>query len=170
MWDPGRGRLRALRSLLVGLTVAVIAATSHAVGGGAHTVWLAVVPATGAVAVVTWVLAGRRLGAATLLGLLSVAQVGVHLLSAHLEGHAISHGLPMLTAHLLAAVVSAVLLGRGELLLWWLHAWLRPRLLPSAPHVPTTAAPPFVGDVAPRPAPALLVGGLGRRGPPVVLA
>lgn len=170
MWDPGRGRLRALRSLAVGVAVALIASGSHVVGGGAHTSWLAIVPAAAAVGLVAWLLAGRRLGVGTLLGLLSLAQLGVHLLSAHLEAHAISHGLPMLVAHLAAAAVTAVLLWRGELLLWWLHAWLRPRLLPAVPVVPVPAVARVIDHAPHFPSLLFLVGGLGRRGPPVVLA
>ncbi|GAA1729698.1 hypothetical protein [Aeromicrobium alkaliterrae] len=167
MWDPGRGSLRAVRATAAGLTVSVVAVASHVIGGGAHTSWLAVVPATIAVTLVTGALGGRRLGSATLVGLLSLAQVAVHALSHYLHGQAVWHDLTMVGAHVVGVAVTALLLARGERLLWRLHAWLRPRVLgslPSLPHVPRRRPVVVVVDRARTP---LLVGSCTRRGPPL---
>ncbi|WP_229053851.1 hypothetical protein [Aeromicrobium sp. Leaf350] len=167
MWDPGRGGLRALRAGLTGLTVSAVAVTSHVVGGGTHTSWLAVVPATVAVTLVAAVLGGRRLGPATLVGLLSGAQVGVHALSHYLHGQAVWHDLSMVGAHLVGVAVTALLLARGERLLWRLHAWLRPRRLGTVPTLPVTVRSLPVAIVVPRDLSPLLDGAVCRRGPPL---
>ncbi len=156
-----------MRAGFVGLTVAAVATASHVAGGGAHTSWLAVVPATLAVALVSAVLGGRRLRAPQLVALLVAAQVGVHALSGYLHGHAVWHESSMVAAHLVGVAVTAVLLARGEGVLWRLHAWLRPRLLGSVPATPVVAGRVPVAVVAVRPVDVLLVGSLSRRGPPV---
>jgi len=167
MWDPGRGGVRAARSVAVGLVVSGVASASHLVGGGAHTSWLAVAAATVVVALVAAFLTGRRLGTTTLVVLLAVAQVGVHALSGYLHGQLPWHDPSMLLAHLAGVAVSALLLSRGERLLWRLHAWLRPRLLGAlqgAPVVATVLAP--AASVVRVPTSPLL-GAVTRRGPPV---
>ncbi|MFT4298125.1 MAG: hypothetical protein QM597_00590 [Aeromicrobium sp.] len=169
MWDPGSGGVRFARSMAAGLVVAVVAAGSHVFGGGAaHSSWIAVVPAALAVTAVTYVLGGQRVSAPALAALLASAQAGVHALSSYLHAHAPWRDDPaMALAHLAAVVVSALLLARGEQVLWRLHAWLRRWRI--APAGATPALRPLrAATSAPAPArPVILLGGLSRRGPPL---
>ncbi len=167
MWDPSRGGLRLARATAVGLVVAGVASASHVVGGGMHTSWLAVVLACLAVTAVAATLGARRIGTPTLLLLLAVAQVGVHALTGYLHGYAPWHDPAMLLAHLVGVGVSAVALGRGEALLWRLHAWLRPSIVGRPSPAPVVARRVATATVVPRDLSPLLTGSVSRRGPPV---
>lgn len=167
MWDPGRGRLRLARAGAVGLVVAGVASASHVAGGGAHTSWLAVALACVAVTVVAAVIGSRRIGTPTLLVLLVAAQVGVHALTGYLHGLTPWHDPSMLLAHVVGVAASAVVLARGEALVWRLHAWLRPSLVGRPPAAPVVARPVPTATVALRNLAPLLAGSLSRRGPPV---
>lgn len=118
MWDPSRGGLRLARAAAVGLVVAGVASVAHVVGGGAHSSWLAVVLACLGVTTVTATIGSRRIGTPTLLALLVAAQLGVHALTGYLHGHGPWHEPTMVFAHLVGVVASAMLLARGEALLW----------------------------------------------------
>lgn len=159
-----------MRAGAVGVVVAVLASASHVAGGGAHTSWLAVVLACLAVTAVAATIGARRIGAPTLLALLVVAQVGVHALTGYLHGLAPWHDPMMLLAHLGGVGVSAVVLARGEALLWRLHAWLRPSLVGGPTPAPVVARRVAAAAVVPRALPRLLTGSLSRRGPPVSVA
>lgn len=167
MWDPSRGGLRLVRAAAVGLVVAGVASASHVLGGGSHTSWLATSLAVLAVSGVTLMIGARRIGAATLLILLSVAQIGIHALTGYLHGHAAWHDPAMLLAHLAGVGASAVLLARGEALLWRLHAWLSPSLVGRPSPAPVVTRPVALATVVPRACTPLLIGSLSRRGPPL---
>lgn len=167
MWDPGRGRLRLTRAGAVGLVVAGAASASHVAGGGAHTSWLAVTLACVAVTVVAATIGSRRIGTPTLLVLLVAAQVGVHALTGYLHGLSPWHDPTMLLAHLVGVGASAVLLARGEALVWRLHAWLRPRRVGTLVPAPAVALRVPAAVDTPRAPSLFLVGALTRRGPPV---
>lgn len=170
MWDPSRGRLRLVRAGAVGLVVAGVASASHVVGGGAHTSWLAVVLACLAVSAVAATIGSRRIGTPTLLVLLVAAQVGVHALTGYLHGLTPWHDPSMLLSHVVGVGTSAVVLARGEALLWRLHAWLRPSLVGRPPAAPVVARRVAAATVVPRDGSPLLTGSLSRRGPPVPVA
>lgn len=96
---------------------------------------------------------------------------GVHLVAGAHVGHGGQggHGLVMIAGHVVAAMVTAALLGHGEhvvrLLFTWLAGWtplLRPLRSIPAPRVP--AAPPAIG--VRRLHSLLASGGMGLRGPP----
>lgn len=108
----------------MGSSVALIGSAAHALAGGHPPSWAVVGLASAGASGVAWALAGRHLSAGRLLGLLSVAQILIHLLSNWVALHPAHHGLPMLGAHLLAAAASALLIARADRLWWHLYAWL----------------------------------------------
>jgi hypothetical protein len=79
-------------------------------------------------------------------------------------------GLWMAVCHLVAAAALAVLLSHGERVLWLLADWLMPRVpaVVRVSEVPAWGAPIESGPGA-APRPPLLPGGIGRRGPPLVV-
>ncbi len=166
MWHPGRGRLRVARSWCAGLVVALVAAVSHLLGGGSHTSWLAVLPAALAVTVTTAALGSRRLSRGEIVALLVTAQAGVHILSSYLHGMPLWHHQSMLAAHVAGVLVTALLLAHGEALLWRLYAWLRP-LVRTARAAVEHCAPRAVAVAHHAVATPVILGAVGRRGPPV---
>ncbi|MFT4186947.1 MAG: hypothetical protein QM621_00020 [Aeromicrobium sp.] len=172
MWDPAGGALRVARAGAAGLTVAGIAVVAHVLGGGAHASWIAVVPAALAVTLVAWLLAGRRLSVGTLLGLLSLAQLGVHGLSEYLHNHAPWSDGSMTLAHGVGVLASALALAFGEGLLWRLHAWLTggARAARLTPLFLPRASVPAAFHVASGDAARWFSTAHGRRGPPVLIA
>ena len=167
MWDPSRGWLRLARAAAVGLVVAGVASASHVAGGGAHTSWLAVVLACLAVTAVAAMLGARRIGTPVLLALLVAAQIGVHALTGYLHGLTPWHDPAMLLAHLVGVGATAVLLARGEALVWRLHAWLRPSIVGPPSAAPVVARRVPSATVVPRDLSPVLTGSLSRRGPPL---
>jgi len=153
--------------------------------------WLSIAAALGAVQVVlhTWFMAGTAgsclvsgdshlthvpggvdcsasgmaamAGNAAAAGTSSQAAVGWHLAVG---------GSAMFLAHVLAVVVTALVLAAGERALWQLVAWLRPALraaCAAAPAVVDDRRVPVVVALPVRRLPSADLGGPGRRGPPV---
>lgn len=171
-----RAPLRLLRSLLVTAVVVALAGAGHLLGGGAlPPVPVLLGLGTLVLAPVTW-LAGRRLGPGRLLAVVGTAQLGLHeVLTAlaapaacsgrgHHAGSTVglscaaqtaaggAHhdpagtGAAMLVGHVLAAVLTTLVLSRAEAALWWALEWLRALVgLPASPRnlppVPRPAAP-----------------------------
>ncbi len=180
------GALRPLRGAAVGISATVLAVTGHVLAGGrppAPTDLALLLAAAWAVATA---LGGRRWGLPSLLAVLAGAQVVLHVglagatpVGAAGAGRAMAgmagmagsggaaHGPWMLLAHLAAALLTAVLLRRGEDWLWaLLELVTRGRRAPAAPPVVRAGAPlPFDGTVlAPLPSPYR--SSEPRRGPP----
>lgn len=130
----------------------------------------------------------RRRSRGAVIGTLTLMQLGQHLvftqaLGAHVgsaagHGHvaesaATGHpgGSAMITAHLAAAGLTALIAERGEdllrLLVHWLR-WLSPVRLHSAAVVTGTGRPIPTGASGPRRRTEILLGGVGLRGPPPV--
>jgi hypothetical protein len=151
---------RLLRAAAVSATVLCLAAAAHVAGGGT-------MPAAGVVlglSVLTLLpvtlLAGSKLGPATMAAILAASQLALHQAFTALSttavcteaGHhayagagslecvataashgASQHGAAMIGAHVLAAALTGLLLVRGEEAIWALAAWLRPLAkLPAA--------------------------------------
>jgi hypothetical protein len=99
----------------------------------------------------------------------SAAAMGGQAMGGQVMAQADGRSLAMTAAHLVATVVTALILARGEQALWQLCS----RLLPSLPSEPVAVghgplqAPVLVS--VPALAPSLVSGGLGLRGPPVLL-
>lgn len=191
MPSAGRGALRALRAGVLGTAAAALAITGHVGGGGAAPA----VPLAAAAAIVTSAVFHRFLsrqhgpvGIATLLTAAQLALHGASVLAADPATgphgthalHALPHGETvtawsaadgrMLAAHVVASALTALVLARGEAVMWGLCALLGRaavvprRVLPtvawSAPGRPLAAqaVPVCFGDVFARVS--------GRRGPP----
>ena len=169
---PTCGSLRWARGSCVGLAATGLAGAGHALAGG-------LLPGAGhlgtllAGSVVTAVaLSGRRWQLPSLLSVLLGAQVVLHYGFAHGAHHA--HGSPaaMVSAHVTAALLTSLLLRRGEDWCWSLvdlltRAWRTVRLLlPPVPAPRRTGCPttvtPSVED--------RLSACLPRRGPPAPVA
>lgn len=182
--DPGRGALRVFRGGLLAVVCATLALAGH-VHGGWGVPPLPVLLAVGLlIGVVFVLLADRRHGFVSVLGCAVVSQVVFHVgftldhASAFADasgpyGHDVLAALvidpAMLSGHLLAAVMSAWLLVRGEDLLWsliYLFAlvWV-PALGPVPIVVRLASADPTVPDLSPR-SELLWARHRPRRGPP----
>jgi hypothetical protein len=190
---PTSGTARWARGGTVGLTATGLAMGGHAGGGGGTPsalplLLLAALAVLGSVG-----LSGRRWGVGPLLGVLLSVQFAHHVafgghtgspmtLARHQHGAAAHQvmtthplGWRMVGAHVLAALVTALVLRRGETWFWRLAAlgsaplralWLLH--LPLA--VPSTPAPSRVARGAMFLQPRLLVLAQPRRGPPASLA
>jgi hypothetical protein len=191
---PTRGATRMARAAAFGVAVLTIAVGAHVAGGGAlpsmTVLALLAIPVTVAAVALT----SRRCGLALMLGSMAAAQVLLHqtlmALAAQVPGdmagqmstasasamggqamaHTDGRSVTMTAAHVVATVVTALLLARGEQALWQLVS----RLLPALPSEPTVVGcgplqtPALVS--VPALAPSLVSGGLGLRGPPVHVA
>jgi len=181
---PTSGALRVVRGTAVGTTAMSLAAAGHVAGGGS------LPPATAAILLGLTVagsvaLSGRRWTfsalATVLLGVQLVCHVALagHATAANLTNHShAAHGTSasMLVAHVLAALVTAVLLRRGESWCWRLVALLgRPvqvaRLFSTRPMLKRVARLVAAADGAPALLRSLLLADAQpRRGPPALLA
>ncbi len=177
---------RALRGAAATTVATLVAATAHTLGGGGAPPWwlvAAVILLTAPLAV--W-LVGRRLTLRGTASAVVAAQALLHVAFAAIgtqaplagAGHhhaTASLGLGgthvhldagMIAAHGLAAVVTIVLLIRGERLLRAIARGLRRLLAPAAP---TPALPTAHAALTVRPAPVLapvFLSAMSRRGPP----
>jgi hypothetical protein len=181
------------RVVAFGAAVLTIAAGAHVAAGGVlpsvTVLALLAVPVT----MVAVALTGRQCGPVLLVGSMAAAQVLLHetfvALTAEVPGdlpgqmvaasasamggHAIAHpdgwSVTMTAAHVVATVVAALLLARGEQALWQLVS----RLLPTLPCIPRllVCGPRQMPMLLSVPAlrPSLVSGGWGLRGPPARL-
>ncbi|WP_298181053.1 hypothetical protein [Saccharomonospora sp.] len=148
---PLTGSLRFLRVTVVTVTVVVLAAAAHLLGG-------APVPSSALFAGMAIVLPSvhvmsrRRLSGRTLFLLLLAGQVVLHHVFCSVGVH---HGVEpsilapeMAVPHLAVTGLTAVLLARGEHVLWALWSWLRrtvavrvPRVSPCSPVISVRPRP-----------------------------
>ena len=188
MGTPTRGATRIARAAAFGVATLTLATGAHILAGGALPSLMVLASLTLPLTTAAVLLTSRRCGPLLLLGSLATAQVLLHetlmTLAAHapgdltpagLGGHHGAHvstpgadgwSVAMTAAHVVATVVTALVLARGEQALWQLVS----RLLPTLPRIPR------VLSCGPRQAPALLSlpvfrpslvsGGSGLRGPP----
>lgn len=106
-WRVGRAGVASVASVLT-------AVLGHRVGGGEvpAPVVAALLLAAGAVA---WLLAGRRIAARQVVGLLIICQVVVHLA---FSGHEMVMGPAMVLSHVAATAVCAIAVSRAERWAW----------------------------------------------------
>lgn len=191
---PTSGTARWARGSTVGLTATGLALAGHAVAGGGTPPALRLAVLTVVAVLISVGLSGRRWNLGLLLAVLLTAQGAVHVAfgdltnaaaaraSTHLHPGGAVHGMVVdpagwhiVGAHLLAALLTALLLRRGEAWCWWLVAMvatpLRAVRLLSVSVAPA-AATPTVG-VERRPMfrqIRLLMLSQARRGPPAAPA
>jgi hypothetical protein len=186
---PTRGATRLARAAAFGVATLALACCAHVAGGGVLPSMTILATLAVPVTMVALALTGRRCGPLLLLGSMTAAQVLLHeslsaltaqaaggmaghvpAASAAVGGHVMAHagGWPvtMTAAHVIATVVTALVLARGEQALWQLVS----RFLPALPGEPVLVAcrplqRPALFSV-PALAPSAVTGGPGLRGPP----
>lgn len=169
--SPARGAWRVTRAVALTAVTVVLAASAHAAAGGALPSLWALLALTVPTACVAALITRRRLSTPLVLGLLGGGQFALHqgfsvLASAghcgagHSGHHVVvsacssaPHHDPspgMLAAHVVATLLTGLLLARGEQVLWALVTRLHPRLpllqrlnLPVAPRLARTPEPLF---------------------------
>lgn len=163
--------VRLLRSLAAAHICLIVAVGGHRIAGGE--VDSGPVPAAALVLILalSLLLSGRRLILGQMVGLLAIAQLVVHMSCA--QGSAAKDlGPTMVTGHVLATVLTAAALARGERFLWALADGLGLRRLELAFSAPaldlSTSRLRFQRRDARVPRVDVLVSGIGLRGPPVV--
>ena len=164
---PLDGPVRLVRSVAAALVCVATAGVGHHLAGGTLPAPAVLTVLVGATAV-SWMLSARRVTPGQLVGLLVLCQVGVHLGAPHAD---MSMGPAMLAGHVVATLVSAAVLARGERFVWELARLLRVRLAPLL-HllVPVPSLRPLLAVVAPRSLrDARLAYSRSLRGPPVGL-
>ncbi|WP_298867330.1 hypothetical protein [uncultured Microbacterium sp.] len=190
-------QLRIVRGAAASVIATLLAAVSHTIGGGQAPNPLLMLAVSVLLTPLAAVLVGRTVRLAGITGAVTITQVLFHLLFAvtgdiplagaapgtHQHGvltpadlavvmpsaHTSSLDAPMLVAHLCAAVVTTVLLWRGELILRAITRWVRAVLRRREPVLRTST--PFratPGDTTTSPLSRILLGGVCRRGPPAL--
>lgn len=198
--SPTRGALRLGRAALLGASCVLLSLTAHVLAGGALPSPLALLALTVPVACLSVLTTGERAGLPRIGLILAGTQVGLHeafmlLAQPHctvngMAGHGSGHvaqplsattcapamqmaggSTAMLAAHAVAAIGTGLLLWHGERLLWAFVTWLAVALpRPVAAQLTPVRDRPATPGV--RRAAQLLaaIGGVGRRGPPVLAA
>lgn len=165
---------RLVRSSMIAASALSLASAAHTVVGGGlpePLIFLAIAALT----LLTCTFFSRwKLGALSILSLLAVSQLALHQcfewftmgsmpnppqqdhhhnalilpLSSELPSHSVdSAGVGMLAAHIIATLVTALLVARGETALWALGDWLRPLLRVLAPILLPVPRHPTAGPI-----------------------
>ncbi len=180
---PTRGALRVSRGVVLAVTSAALAVAAHRIAGGGVPDAVSTMLLTLGVAIVGVALASKRRSTGAILIVLGAAQLAMHLLlsfdTTTMPGMGMSGMTPagppfgsvaMMSAHAVAALVTAILLAKADAALFAVAEALA-RLLPTiliAPPVPTGPAR-LRPSVAPRvrSTAVSLRRDNARRGPPV---
>jgi hypothetical protein len=121
------GPLRLARSISAALVCTVTAALGHLAGGGVIPTDVALLAFAGCFSI-GWLLSTHRVTSGQLLGLLVLCQVCVHFGS---STSSMDMSALMMATHIIATVVSAGILTRGEALAWHLAERLGLRAVPA---------------------------------------
>lgn len=119
--------LRLVRAAAVVLCVVGVSLVGHVAAGGDVPGMLTLTGTATAVAVYAGALTRNRLSLGELIVAIGAGQVLLHM-AFMTSGGDHAGGLAMLTGHVIATVVLALVLARGEAAVWALWCWLRPRL------------------------------------------
>ncbi|MGH3094550.1 MAG: hypothetical protein ACRDMV_00950 [Streptosporangiales bacterium] len=143
--QPATGPLRALRALLVAAACLAVSLFGHAAAGGMVPSDRLLGIAWALLAIVAYLLSGRRWTFGRLLLVLGGTQTVLHPVFEYGDAHAgmatesVDAALAMSLTHLLAAGVLAVALARGDAALWRLFTAVASLLTPLASVLPRTA-------------------------------
>lgn len=152
MTSPGKGTLRAVRVFLLATTVVALSLVMHLLAGGDHPGTVSVLVLAGLTTLALLPPTRREITLPGLVVMLSAGQIVLHVAfeqcallaaaptAAHHPTPAPS-GWMMIVAHVVATLVTAVVLRHGEALLWRLRDWLVGRRLPGRPHVVVASGP-----------------------------
>lgn len=159
---------RALRGAALAVTSGALTVTAHGVAGGDVAEFVPVLPLVVLIAGAAASLADRRSGRISVISALGVSQLTQHLVLSWMDhGHTSLLTPQMMTAHVVAAIGTGILLFHAESALFALVAAVT-RLVPR-PFAPLPATAPLpVPVVAPVVlSPVQLTAALHVRGPPV---
>lgn len=187
---PTRGATRLARAAAFGVATLALTSGAHVAGGGGLPSMTVLATLAIPLTLAALALTGRRCGPVLLLGSMTAAQVLLHetlsaltaqapggmagqmsaasasAMGGHVMAHADHGSVTMTAAHVVATVVTAVVLARGEQALWQLVS----RFLPALPGEPALVARRPLQRPAllrvPALAPSAVSGGPGLRGPP----
>ncbi|WP_051274700.1 hypothetical protein [Cellulomonas sp. URHD0024] len=193
MPEHATGPARLVRAFVVALSSVALALGAHVLGGGAVPPAVVVVPLVAVVLAAGVPFGGRRIGAPAAVALLGVGQLGLHhafgalsgmgcVPAQEMTGHvhtvqvacaAVPPQLPgaggsaMLWVHVVATLVTALLIAGTERALAWVGTWLRPLIALLAPvPLPTLACLPVMVEM-PHAVGRRDAGVVPLRGPPV---
>jgi hypothetical protein len=174
---PTSNRWRRFRAVTFAAIATQLAALGHLAGGGGTPDAAVLLVGGATIGAIATGLTSRRRGWSSIFGVLLACQLAFHLLFS-VDVHAMAGGahpvlpvddLLMLSFHLLAAAVSALVLARGEAALFGLFAALRRFVLLGSRAIVVDLPPQWVsrgaGPSSPRPA-GVLLSASPRRGPP----
>ncbi|MBO1766462.1 hypothetical protein [Allobranchiibius sp. GilTou38] len=193
MSSPTHGWLRSARAAVVAVTALGLAVGAHRVGGGtlpgaARCGWLALITFA-----LCWACTSRRLGRAAIAGLLGGLQLALHVglmvlgppmagpasAPMSMNGHAAAGPSPdllhiggwMLLAHVVATALTAVVLARGEQAVWFVARLVRALLPVAAVRMAPATRTSHVraSRVLAATHAGHVLGGIGRRGPPLAV-
>lgn len=173
VFEAGAWPVRLLRTCTASFVGLALALTGHRIGGGelaSPAVNLAVLSIVAAAA---WLLSNRRLTVGQIIGLLLIAQIMVHL-GCLVGTTSTPFGPAMIVGHLIATLVTAVVLSRGEHVVWALAERFGLNVIPLVSALASALVLPvrrLVGGLPShderRPPQFVFAGGNGLRGPPV---
>lgn len=154
---------------MLAVSSTTLAVTAHGVAGGGWPEALPVLPLSLLIALAGTALADRWHGSWTIIGALGVTELAQHVLLSVMHGDSVFASGLMTCSHLVALLLTAVLLARADAAIVAVAGAVR-RLLPQVPSFPH---PDLVVAMAVRTPPShvievLLRTALGRRGPPVL--
>ena len=157
--------LRLVRSVAAALVCTLTAALGHLAGGGVIPTEAALIVFAGA-ALVAWLLSARRVTGGQLVGLLVLCQVCVHFGGSMSAMHMSAL---MVATHVVATIVSAALLTRGESFVWHVAERLGLRAVAALvrAHAIPTARPMALVHQSHSLTNALLAHSRIERGPPI---
>ena len=177
MPGPTSNRWRLLRAVAFAAIATQLAALGHLAGGGGSPDAAVLLAGGATIGAIATGLTGRRRGWSSIFGVLLACQIAFHLLFC-VDVHAMAGGahplLPtdpfrMVTFHLIAAALSALVLARGDAALFGLFTALRRFVLMGCRPIVVDLPPQWISRSArpssPRPA-GVLLSASPRRGPP----
>ncbi|WP_249227283.1 hypothetical protein [Kutzneria sp. CA-103260] len=164
------GPVRLLRGAMLAVSSTTLAITAHGVAGGGWPETLPVLPLSLLIALAGTALADRWRSGWTIIGALGMAELAQHVLLSVMHGDAVLGSGLMTCAHLVALLLTAVLLAKADAAIVAVAGAVR-RLLPrvpSFPHPDRALVAPVVFRPADHVLDVLFRRSLGRRGPPVL--
>ncbi|MFI9380931.1 hypothetical protein [Kutzneria sp. NPDC052558] len=163
------GPVRLSRGAMLAVSSTTLAVTAHGVAGGGWPEALPVLPLSLLIALAGTALADRWRSGWTIIGALGTAELTQHVLLSVMHGDAAFGTGFMAAAHLVALLLTAVLLAKADAAVVAIAGAVH-RLLPcvpSFPHPDRVRIAPVVSRPADQVLDVLFRRSLGRRGPPL---
>lgn len=159
-----------VRGAMLAVSSTTLAVTAHGVAGGGWPETLPLLPLSLLIALAGTALADRWRGSWTIIGALGATELAQHVLLSVMHGESLFGSGVMTCAHLVALLLTAVMLAKADAAIVAVAGAVR-RLLPMVPSFPHPDTV-VVAPVLPRPSghvlDVLFRRALRRRGPPVL--